>query len=278
MSIVMDPSENILERISTQFAKLSPSARDIANYIQQNPLTLLSMSVSELASATQTSKATVSRLFRQLGYASHLQAKQSLIASRDKGFPVASVYMTDQHHLDCELQNIQQSFKDLSSQYTSELGTTIANAKRVYIIGFRNAYPLALHFRQQLMQIRQDVVLLPQPGQTLGEDVVDIGLHDVVILLGFRRRPTGFEHLINALKGKQTILITDPTGQVFHQDVKHLLLCYLGGQDTFDSYAAAMSLIALLCNKTEQALPAKNRGKAAKISACYTQLNELSKL
>jgi DNA-binding MurR/RpiR family transcriptional regulator len=186
----MESSENILERIAVNFADLSPSGRKIANYIQQNPLTLLSMPLSELASATHSSKATVSRLFRQLGYNSHLQAKQALLNSRNKGFPVASVSMSNQSHLDSELQNIQLTFQDFSSEHIAELGSLIANAKRVYIVGFRNAYPLALHFRQQLMQIRSNVTLLPQPGQTLGEDLVDVTMQDVVILLGFRRRPT----------------------------------------------------------------------------------------
>ena len=158
----MESSENILERIAVNFADLSPSGRKIANYIQQNPLTLLSMPLSELASATHSSKATVSRLFRQLGYNSHLQAKQALLNSRNKGFPVASVSMSNQSHLDSELQNIQLTFQDFSSEHIAELGSLIANAKRVYIVGFRNAYPLALHFRQQLMQIRSNVTLLPQ--------------------------------------------------------------------------------------------------------------------
>lgn len=274
----MELSVNILERIAVNFADLSPTARRIASYIQQNPLALLSMSVSELAAATHTSKATVSRLFRQLGYDSHQQAKQALLNSRMKGFPVASKATSDESHLENELLNIQKSFQELSCEYTAKLGALLASANRVYIVGFRNAYPLALHFRQQLMQIRTNVCVLPQPGQTLGEDLVDVTSQDIVVLLGFRRRPAGFEQIIKALGRKGVILITDPTGQVFNKDVEHLLVCHLGGQQAFDSYAAPMSLVSLLCNEAYQSVSANERGRAAEISAWYSQTGEISKL
>ncbi len=39
-------------------------------------------------------------------------------------------------------------------------------ARRIVVIGMRNAYPAALHLRQQLLQARGQVLVLPQPGQT----------------------------------------------------------------------------------------------------------------
>jgi DNA-binding MurR/RpiR family transcriptional regulator len=274
----MDPKANILERIALNFTQLPPTARDIANYVQQNPMALLTMSVSELADACQSSKATVSRFFRQLGYDSHKQAKQALLQSRNEGFPLVSAVVSDRGHLENEIQNIQQSFQDLSSEYTSNLGSTIANASRVFVIGFRNAYPLALHFRQQLMQIRSNVVLLPHPGQTLGEDLVDLDAKDIVVIFGFRRRPANFEQLINALSAQQTLLITDPTGQIFNHKVKHTIVCSVGGKEAFDSYAAPMSLVSLLCSKTYQAMSSSGTKRSANISAWYSQANEISKL
>ena len=278
VSSVMDSKANILERIAVSFAELSPTARGIANYVQQNPLALLSMSLSELAEASESSKASVSRFFRQLGYDSHKEAKQALLQSRNDGFPLESMAVYDQSHLDNDTQNIQLSLQELSSEYTTELGNEIAHAQRVFIIGYRNAYPLALHFRQQLMQIRNNVIVLPQPGQTIGEDLVDVNAQDVIIIFGFRRRPTNFEQLIHALEPQRTILITDPTGQVFNNKVTHTLVCHVGGKEAFDSYAAPMSLVSLLCNKTYQVISSEGAKRTASISAWYTQTNEISKI
>lgn len=274
----MQKNTNLLERIANGFSALSPNARTIAGYIQQHPYSVLSMSMAELAEETQTSKATVSRFFKQLGYESHQQVRQDLVTSRDKGFPVSSSLGTDQTYLNNELNNIQQTLNDIPKDTLSELGKKIAVAERIFIVGFRNSYPMAMHFRQQLMQIRKNVVLLPQPGQSLGEDLVDVNASDLTILIGFRRRPSHFEQLVKSLNHQNVILISDPTGQIFKADVEHLLICHMGGKDAFDSYSAPMSLIANLCNKAYKEISANASKRAANISAWYTENNEISKL
>ena len=274
----MQKRTNLLERIVNSFVDLSPNARKIAGYIQQHPYSVLSMSMAELADATQTSKATVSRFFKQLGYESHQQARHDLVSSRDKGFPVLSAVGTDQTHFNNELNNIQQTLNDIPKEDLADIGEKIANAERVFIIGFRNSYPMAMHFRQQLMQIRKNVILLPQPGQSLGEDLIDVDASDVIIMIGFRRRPAHFEQLIKSLIHRNVILISDPTGQMFNADVSHLLICHVGGKDAFDSYSAPMSLIALLCNKAYKAISANAAERTANISAWYADNNEISKL
>ncbi|MEM0910718.1 MAG: MurR/RpiR family transcriptional regulator [Pseudomonadota bacterium] len=274
----MQKNKNLLERIVNGFADLSPNARKIAGYIQQHPYSVLSMSMAELAGATNTSKATVSRFFKQLGYESHHQARHDLVSSRDKGFPVSSSIDNEKAHLNNELNNIQQTLNDIPKERLVEIGVKIAAAERIFIVGFRNSYPMAMHFRQQLMQIRKNVVLLPQPGQSLGEDLVDVDASDLIILIGFRRRPSHFEQLIKSLIHQNVVLIADPTGQIFNSDVEHLLICHVGGKDSFDSYSAPMSLIATLCNKAYQEISANAAMRAANISAWYAENNEISKL
>mgnify|MGYP003586807740 CR=1 FL=1 len=40
-----------------------------------------------------------------------------------------------------------------------------------------------------LLQVRQQVQLVPQTGQTLAEELVDVTQRDLVIVVAFRRRP-----------------------------------------------------------------------------------------
>jgi len=83
------PSD-VLKQIEKHYASLSPSGQSIAHYIQQNPIAVLSQSISLIAEKTGTSKATVSRFFRQLGFDSHQQAKDALVQLREQGVPVVS--------------------------------------------------------------------------------------------------------------------------------------------------------------------------------------------
>ncbi len=56
-------------------------------------------------------------------------------------------------------------------------------ARRIVVVGMRNAYPAALHLRQQLLQARGQVLVLPQPGQSLSEELVDLTADDLVVMM-----------------------------------------------------------------------------------------------
>ncbi|MDT0596165.1 MurR/RpiR family transcriptional regulator [Glaciecola petra] len=266
------------QSIVQMYGELSPSARKIANYIQRHPFAILTMSVADIAAASKTSKATVSRFFRQLGYRSHQQAKEELLKLREGGLPLAKAEEIENDQLCNDLKLLKNTFDGIEASQLINITKLIVTAPKISIIGFRNSYPLALHFRQQLKQIRGAVRILPQPGQTLSEELVDLEKEDLVILLGFRRRPKGFGQLVESLKGKSIILLTDPSGQIFNQQVEHILVCHLGNDNAFDSYSAPMSVISMLCNKVYQSINKNGEGhrRIEKISSLYKQLDELS--
>ncbi|WP_421134335.1 MurR/RpiR family transcriptional regulator [Alteromonas sp. A079] len=267
--------DDIIKQIELTYLSLSPSGKKIAHYLQQNPIAVLSQSTSQIAESTGTSKATVSRLFRQLGFASHQEAKAAQSLVRQQGVPLGRAVETTEQ-IQQEITNVSGTLEGIDAHTLTSVANLLAGANQLTIIGYRNAYPLALHFRQQLMQIRRSVSLLPQPGQTIGEDIVDVNQDDIVILFGFRRRTRQFSFVLDAVKHARVILITDPTGQAYKPDVEHLLVCQLGETLPFDSYAAPMSLISTLCNLTYEKLGDAAAKRVNTITDTYVQLDELA--
>lgn len=265
---------DVLQQIEKHYASLSPSGKAIAHYLQQNPIAVLSQSTSLIAEKTATSKATVSRFFRQLGFDSHQQAKDTHVQLREQGVPVVSASSNTQQ-LESEIKNLSHTFEGMSMDVLKEVASLLAKANQITLIGFRNAYPIALHFRQQLKQIRTSIRLLPQPGQTLSEDIIDLGENDLVVLFGFRRRTRQFKFVLNSIKHCKTVLITDPTGQTYRDQVNHLLVCHIGSESPFDSYAAPMSLVASLCNLTYEELGEEAAKRVEAITDVYIQMDEL---
>ena len=269
----MPKPTNFVIRIEQAYEALSPNARKVANYLQQNPLDVINTSVADIAQVTGTSKATVSRFFRQLGYESHQDVKKELKALRETGYPVITE-QDDNNFINQELNRIRQTWENVNQQELNLLIDEITTASRVTLIGFRNSYPVALHFRQQLLQIRSKVRLMPQPGQTLGEELMDIAEDELVILIGFRRRPKLFPKLIDKLKSKNLVLIGDPSAQIYKSKVKRIILCQLGQELALDSYATPMSVISVICNGVLAKKPgALNR--IEQISSDYLDLEEL---
>lgn len=265
---------SLSERITQQYSRLTESSRRVADYLQLNPEKILMLSTAEIAESCSVSKTSVSRFIRQLGYEDHVALRQELMQEREKGIPVLTSNIEDPE-IQHDMRALEQLWAQLATLDVTELVEAIANAKRVKIIGYRNSYPLAMHFRQQLMQCRANVELLPLPGQTLGEDLVSIADDDFVIVIGIRRRVAQFEKIIHHLSGKPCLLITDQSGQKYADAVAHFLVCHMNNQAPLDSYAVPMSLISYLVNKVYRHLGQHAAQLSRHISHSYAQLNEV---
>jgi DNA-binding MurR/RpiR family transcriptional regulator len=247
---------------------------------------IITHSVADIAEITSTSKASVSRFFRQLGYDSHLDVKQEMRQLRASGYPLKAV-INDQNDIEQEISRVGEAWQDIKATDIDALTKAICEAPRIKLIGFRNSYPVAMHFRQQLLQMRSKVRLIPQPGQTLSEELADIEDEELVILIGFRRRPKVFKTLIerlNEMKGEDNksgpklALLTDPSGQLYRHQVSHLFLCPLGEEQAFDSYAVPMSIVSIICNRVFAALGVDAQRRTGAISDLYNQMEELEKV
>jgi DNA-binding MurR/RpiR family transcriptional regulator len=177
-------------------------------------------------------------------------------------------------HLEQELRNLHTVLDGLD---ISAIAESIAAARRVLVIGFRNSYPMALHLRQQLAQARDAVELAPLPGQSVGEELASLDEADVVVLVGFRRRPELFAKVVEAVAESPatSILITDAGGRKYASRVDHTIECTVDSVSAFDSYAAVASVMSLLASAVLQARLRAGRDRIARIGATYEELGEL---
>ena len=270
----MTNQHSLNERITEHYDRLTQSSRRVAEYLQGNPEKILMLSTGEIADACQVSKTSVSRFIRQLGYDDHVALRQELMTEREKGTPILTTTIEDPS-IRHEMNALEQLWNQLAVMDTKPLIDSMINAKRVVVIGYRNSYPLAMHFRQQLMQCRDNVSLLPLPGQTLGEDISMLNDDDFVILMGIRRRVEHFGRLVEFLQGKPSLLITDQSGQQYANKFEHVLICHMNNQAPLDSYAVPMSLISYLVNKVYRQLGSNAVKQSSNISHSYAALREV---
>lgn len=267
-------SNPLIQRITKHYAEFTQGSRRLADYLQLNPEKILILSTNEIAEACSVSKTSVSRFIRKLGYEDYAALRNELLDVRERGEPIQTAILED-CYFQQDIEALQQLQTQLSRTDLTPLIAAIAKAARIKIIGYRNSYPLAMHFRQQLMQCRGNVELLPLPGQTIGEDLADIGADDFVIFIAIRRRVKNFANIIEQLNGQPCLLITDQSGQKYAQHSSHLLVCHMNNKTPLDSYAVPMSLISHLVNSIYSLLKEKASKNSSKISMNYSKLNEL---
>ncbi|MBZ5734660.1 MurR/RpiR family transcriptional regulator [Nocardioides sp. TRM66260-LWL] len=266
------------ERIAARRHALSPQERRAAATLVAHLDDLATYRAAELADLAGVSKATMSRLFRSLGFADFDEVREHLRGLRG-GEPgrlragAGAVGPDLSAHLAAEAGNLRRALEQPGVAAAVRL---LAEARTVTVAGWRNSHPVALHLRQQLAHVRPDVRLAPLPGQVSGEELVGLGEDDVVVAVGFRRRPAGFGAFVAeaAGTGAAVVLLADPSAQAHaaHADVQ--LVCELEGLLGFDSYAAAMGLVAVLADGV---LAARDDGAArvAAITAAYRRLDEV---
>lgn len=269
------------QRLTRSLEQLTPNEQRIARFLLAHQDELALYNAAELSRLTNVSKATVSRLFRRLGYRDFREARDQARSLRQAGVPVALAAPTTDHHqrhYEQECRNLRQALAALDMLDIDALCRALIAAGGIQIIGFRNAYPLALHLRQQLLQLRAHVGVLPQPGQSLGEEVARLTASDAVIVFAMRRRPKELARLLEWLGQAPctVMLICDDSLTYIPAGIEHVLRCPLDSISAFDSYAAAMSQINLLATRLLHHDLVGGRSQIRRVTDTFETLDELS--
>ena len=261
-------------RLDAAYAELSPQETRAADFMREHLADLAVYNAAEVARLSGVSKATISRLFRRLGFANAEELRDHVRALRGAGTPlVSSVPASDSAHLEQETRNLRAALAvDLDPA-----ARLIAGARRVLVIGFRNSYPVALHLRQQLSQARDATVLAPAPGQSLGEELAGLTAADVVVLVGFRRRPSSFADVVAAAVSgpASVVLLSDASGRRHAASTDLHLECPVDSVTAFDSYAAVFSLVSSLAAAVLAVDARSGRERIGAIGQLYAELDEL---
>jgi len=275
--------KQIDERLRDHYPALPPQEQRVAAFIFASIDDLMSYTSAELARLSGVSKATVSRLFKRLGYPSYRDMRDEMRTLRQSGMPLTDSRDAVQanplfsRHYKQEMANRMQWINQIAGAQFSALTAALSQARQVRLLGFRNSYPVALHLRQQLIQVRPGVMMMPQPGQTLAEELVDLTAQDVVIFVAFRRSPRMAKAILTQLQtlGVPVLLVCEPQAQTLTALATWHLATPLDSVSAFDSYSSAMSLANLLSNALLHEMLASGRQRIHQINDMYGDLDEL---
>ena len=281
----MAPVTSSLEgRIRAHYEDLPDSERRIADLILESPGEVAAYSATELAKLSGGSKAAVTRLVRRLGFASFEEARRAARDGQTWGSPLYllsretpadSFGSRVQTQIDQDTRNITLTLETLQSDIFSEIVGAICRARRVFFLGYRNGHYLAGYARQQFLIGRDDVYLLPSPGETLAEEIAGLTADDILIVVGFRRRVDEMRQGMAAAgkAGAKILYITDRTAKP-SPHATWTIPCAVRGRDVFDRYASAMSLLHFLAVAVFNRLGAKARARLQRIEGLHEDMHD----
>ena len=275
--------ESFLHRVRSTLSELTPAERQLGEFLCDFPGELASYNAKELAKLAKVSNATVSRFVRSLGFDNYEQAR---ILARKEGQTGSRLFLDHSDataaanwpsdELNQISENLGKSFRRIDQQELREVARSFLNARRVISIGFRSNFAFATYLKWQLMQVVEDITLVPGGGETLGEHLAGIGANDVVLVFGLRRRVAVTERLLASLvkSGAAVALVTDE-GAELRDDVKWHFRCETTSTGPIFNHTTVMALCHLLLSFAIEEAGTSGRTRLQTIESLNEMFGEL---
>jgi len=279
---------SIESRIAECYDELSEIDQRLADVILSGPGQLAMQTATELAASAQVSKATTTRFFQKLGYASYEDARGIARAAQLGGSPLylqergrssSNTRLDDviQAHLEHEIANLANTYRSLDAGVLTQIVDNIAHARRVVVIGYRHSQTVAMMIRRELIQVRANVIVLPAPGDTLAEYLGDLTAEDIVIIVGLRRRvpAVGLAAAALAEAGVPTLYLSDVIAGKPARLATWVIRCHTDGMMLFDSVVGVSALVNLICSLVAERLLGEGNSHLQRVEIVHQMLREL---
>ncbi|WP_437610670.1 MurR/RpiR family transcriptional regulator [Erwinia sp. V71] len=272
-------------RIRQHWQQLSSHEQRLADILLAAPGQLAMNTATELAQSAGVSKATTTRFFRHLGYESYDTARRQAREMQSSGSPLylqplSSASPLDavmQQHLEKEIANIVNSYRNLESAELQGAVNALAQARRVVVMGWRHSQTIAQLIYRDLVHIHPDVRLLPRPGDSLAEHLAALGPQDMAICVGLRRRMPALDAAMGVLAERQVpmLYLADVLSGKPARHAQWVIRCHTDSTLIFDSTVALSGVCNLLCSLVARQMGKASNDYLAQVEALHQSLDEL---
>lgn len=245
-------------RIEERLARLTAGEKKLAQLILESDDDILTHSATELAEMSGVSKSTAARFFQRLGYADFNEVKLQAREERNRTEPYRfSVAGSEQvalgkalgSHLELEMTNLTKTFEELRSDKVRQAAELIAEAPRVWLLGFGAEEGVARNARLLFARLRHNVMLLGVGQSSWAEDLAMVGPKDALILITLPPRPRILRPILSYAETSRLSVITVTDRAYAAQAArfsKVVLPCHVATFGLGPSHTAVISAIRLL--------------------------------
>ncbi len=234
------------ERYRARAHQLSPRLRAVVSYINDNREVVLEHTAMEIATATQTSDATVVRAIQALGFAGLRELKQTMerwfgtsVTSAEKMRSTVTALSSDVNSsIDFVLEGHQRVCEVLSRAdnraAVAQAVVLLSDARQVGIFGIGASGILAEYTARLFSRIGLPTYVMNRTGFSLAEQLIGLQRGDVLIMMG-QKSPhrEGLTTLREAKRlGIPTILLTQAVDSRFSQEAQVVIDVPRGGDSS----------------------------------------------
>lgn len=257
---------SLVTKIGKQVNQMTKSQKKVANYLLFNMDKLLFFTADELAKAANVSTATVVRFARELdfeGYTDMQKAARLRFHDREEepeDLPQSSPEEDSSEYLleksfRQDIQNLKQTFQDLSREDLERACTLLKTSRRVYLVGMRISRSMATYAYINWGMLRKGVHLIHNEGLDYAEELIEINSEDLIVAFWAPRynRAT-YQMLSHAKRQKASVLLI--TNREFNLTMEEgdfdvILRCCMENSSYQSSFVAPVTLVNYLTRQLE---------------------------
>lgn len=269
----MQDKNNIISAIKIKRASMSKGHKKIADFICEHYDKAAFMTAAKLGEKVEVSESTVVRFASIMGFEGYPEFQHVLREIiKNKLTAVQRMEITSSKFAEkdilstvilSDIEKLRQTVDSVSvSDFTSAVNT-IANSKRIYILGARTCFSIAnfLGFYLSLLSYDAKLITTNSASETF-EQIFDAGEKDAIIAISY---PRYSRRTLNAVKyahdkGSKVIAITDSELSPIYPYADHKIIASSDMSNFVDSLVAPLSII----NAIIVALVMRNEEEIAK--------------
>ena len=270
------------QRVAAAQSALSPAARRVIRFIDQNRVATLASSAMELASSIGTSDATVVRAVQALGFDGLGDLRQALIASLgQRSTPadhmrrtLADVGETADRAIELVLDNQREALEALRSPTArGQIAVAVSalhRAERIMVFGIGPSAALAQYVSVLLVRTGRTARTLDATGLALADQLLGLRAGDALLVLAYTRPYREVVAVFTEARrlGLPVVLITDSLDSKLARFADVIVPARRGRAERVALHSATLVVLEALV----LGLAASNRAGAM---ATLERLNEL---
>ncbi len=217
--------------------KLSPSERQLADYIFEHPDRFLKMSIPEVSKQLYVSKSTIIRFAKKLGFVGHKDlclslAKELSLETENQTALDQKQPLSEQIKADSVVHDLLKLYNQVLIKYCtrldidqlSRIANMIAEKKRVVLFGISDAHMIASDFQYKLMEIGVDAIL-PISPDIFWKQGFNIGKDDVTLVISLKDDYPNLLYIISMLhsRGSQIVLLQGSEDEKLRQFAEEIV-------------------------------------------------------
>jgi DNA-binding MurR/RpiR family transcriptional regulator len=247
----------LTERLQKSYPSLTKQQKKVAEFFLSQGPDAAFLSVAELAQAAKTSRASVVRFARAVGFKGYpelqqeLQAwvrqkispsnvLQNLIGKKNRDQIYSKIYQMD-------VQNLNRTEEANSEKTMDQTVKEIIRARRIGFVGFRTSHSIAYLLYYFIGRVRKNCELLDDGGN-LTNQLMNYGPGDLLFAISFPRYSSLTLEILKYAKkaGCRIIAITDALISPVAQVADITLLAERKSATYFNSFTSAVTLVNCL--------------------------------